>query len=253
MLIFLSFLISSALAESISDNSFLLEEAYNQEPGVYQLIQTYQFIKTDDTNSTGTYALAVEMPLGSEKHQLSVTMPVQNNEVASKKNSGVADTALAYRYQLFSHENFVFTPRASLLIPTGNKDDGFGTGAVGLQIAAALSLQLQKYFVNHWNFGFTFGPHAKTVSTNFATSLVWLFSDTLNFLTEFVHTSNETAAAGGTKSRTESYYLNPGVRFAHNFGETQVVPGISFPIGIASSEAEDYGILVYLSVEGKPF
>ena len=34
-----------AHAEKIEDNSFFLEEAYNQDPGVVQLIQSYQYTK----------------------------------------------------------------------------------------------------------------------------------------------------------------------------------------------------------------
>lgn len=33
------------LAEAIEDNSFLVEEAYNQEPGVVQFINVYQKIR----------------------------------------------------------------------------------------------------------------------------------------------------------------------------------------------------------------
>lgn len=36
---------SAFAAESVKDNSFLIEEAYNQEPGVLQFIQTYQYFE----------------------------------------------------------------------------------------------------------------------------------------------------------------------------------------------------------------
>ena len=54
----------------IQDNSFLLEEAYNQERGVVQTIQTYARIA-----GTGdwAYTLTQEWPVPDEKNQLSFT------------------------------------------------------------------------------------------------------------------------------------------------------------------------------------
>ncbi len=251
--IFALFAPLSASSAPLEDNSFLLEEAYNQEPGVYQFIQVYQFNKTSPAETTETYAFTVEAPLYSQRHQLSFTMPFQTLETTGTRNSGIADTFVHYRYSLLDKKDFTATPRISVILPTGKKESGLGTGSIGAQFAAALSLNLNEYFVTHWNMGFTLVPSAKTVSNNFAASLVYLFNDNLNFLVEFFNESKETADDTGTKSRSESYYINPGVRYAHNFGETQLVPGISFPVGVAASEAEDYGILLYLSLEGKPF
>src|SRR3982751_4173874 len=57
----------------IQDNSFLLEEAYNQERAVIQHISSVLF---DRSISTWLYSLTDEWPLGGQRHQLSVTVPV---------------------------------------------------------------------------------------------------------------------------------------------------------------------------------
>jgi hypothetical protein len=243
--------LSLANAEPISDNSFLIEEAYNQEPGVIQFIQSYQYNKTDEANSSHSYSLTVEAPIKSEAHQISLTLTDLMSEISGVKKTGAGDSTLSYRYQLVSNDHVAVSPRLGIIFPTGKKDDNLGAGSTGIQFNFPVSVMLNKHVANHWNFGFTNVPNAKTVSTNFGSSLVWLFKDTLNFMLEFYHASNETASASGTKTRSESYYLNPGLRFAHNIGGTQLVPGISFPIGIAASEAEDYGFLLYFSIEGK--
>ncbi len=59
-----------ATTPPIQDNSFLVEEAYNQEPGVVQTIQTY-------TRLAGTgdwaYSLTQEWPVPDIRNQLSVS------------------------------------------------------------------------------------------------------------------------------------------------------------------------------------
>jgi hypothetical protein len=58
---------------AIQDNSFLIEEAYNQEAGVVQHIFTYM------RSRGGTYAstFTQEWPVRGLTHQLSYTLPVQ--------------------------------------------------------------------------------------------------------------------------------------------------------------------------------
>ena len=57
----------------ISDNSFLVEEAYNQEAGVVQHISG--FTRTSGASGWG-YSLTQEWPLGGRRHQLSYTVPL---------------------------------------------------------------------------------------------------------------------------------------------------------------------------------
>ena len=78
-------------APGIADNSFLIEEAYNQEPGVIQHISSFTRLGEGDWS----YTFTEEWPAPSQKHQLSLTLPV----LASGAHSGLGDAAINYRFQ----------------------------------------------------------------------------------------------------------------------------------------------------------
>src|SRR4051812_23844073 len=82
-----------ALAEPIEDNSFLIEEAYNQDPGVVQFINLYQY---SEASKEWMYSFTNEFPAPDETHQLSYTVPFTKRG----SESGIGDIALNYRYQL---------------------------------------------------------------------------------------------------------------------------------------------------------
>ncbi len=107
---------SSAHAEEtgevkkIQDNSFLIEEAYNQEPGVIQHIQTFQYMK----NATWGYSFVQEWPVPGRTHQLSYTIPVFHLDTDTDgKKTGIGDVMLNYRYQLIykEKEGIALAPR----------------------------------------------------------------------------------------------------------------------------------------------
>ncbi|MGZ8391565.1 MAG: hypothetical protein ACXWWK_01855, partial [Gemmatimonadales bacterium] len=64
-------------ALQIQDNSFLIEEAYNQESGVVQHIST--FALAADGDAWG-YGFTQEWPLGGIRHQFSYTVLVENTD-----------------------------------------------------------------------------------------------------------------------------------------------------------------------------
>src|SRR5918911_1163692 len=121
-------ILTSSVDAQIQDNSFLLEEAYNQEAGVVQHISAFQRIEDGDWN----YAFTQEWPLGGIRHQLSYTIPVQHS---GGTGTGLGDIALNYRYQLIGHPEAatVMAPRFSLLLPTGNDAFERGTGGLSYQ------------------------------------------------------------------------------------------------------------------------
>ena len=80
----------------IQDNSFLIEEAYNQEAGVVQHINSFIRMRGGDW----VYTFTEEWPLSGQKHQLSFTLPVQRVEDLPGNHTGLGDVALNYRYQL---------------------------------------------------------------------------------------------------------------------------------------------------------
>ena len=227
-----------ALAQAIADNSFLIEEAYNQEPGVVQHISAWQ---RSLRSAAWLFTFTQEWPLGGQAHQLSYTLPVQRTD--SPSETGFSDAVLNYRYQLRPADARVaIAPRLSMIVPSGSTTRGLGTGHVGVQMNVPLSTRLSSSFVTHWNAGVTSMPAvAQSTVYNLGASAIWLARPTFNLLLEASWTR-------GTAGE-ESLVLNPGVRGAYNFASgLQVVPGVAMPLGIGSSHGESR-VFFYLSFE----
>ena len=121
---------SEPLAKGIQDNSFFIEEAYNQEPGMVQHIFN---LPIDFTNGSREIApsFTQEWPVFSQTHQFSYTIPY----VFTEDDNGMEDMRLNYRLQAFMEDKYTpaFAPRLSLVLPTGDSNKGFGTGVVGYE------------------------------------------------------------------------------------------------------------------------
>ncbi|MBC8002317.1 MAG: hypothetical protein H7X97_06985, partial [Opitutaceae bacterium] len=90
--------------DGIADNSFLVEEAYNQEAGVVQHIFTALYEVSDQSQpDERTWALAFtqEWPLFTQAHQLSYTLPYEFVEADGQSSDGLGDVLLHYRYQAY--------------------------------------------------------------------------------------------------------------------------------------------------------
>ena len=225
-----------ALSQAIADNSFLIEEAYNQEQGVVQHIGTW--LRATRT-SPWIFTFTQEWPLWSQAHQLSYSIPFQGGE-GPQRYSGFGDAAINYRYQLLAADARVaFSPRVSVLIPTGSEARGLGSGNVGGQLNLPLSWNLGSKLVSHWNAGLTAIPDVTTY--NLGGSAIWLASPVFNILCEVVWLEQNTGA--------RSVIVNPGVRWAHNFASgLQIVPGIAYGVGLGPSKGE-HSAFFYLSFE----
>lgn len=239
----------------IQDNSFLVEEAYNQEDGIIQHISFVQVLNTHDV----VYTQTDEWPLRSLKHQLSVTASFDESGNYRAFGPGWGDTALNYRYQLLGsgETRLAIAPRLSMLLPTGDSGAGRGYGGWGLQTNLPISLQLNRYLVTHWNAGVTWIPsaqdtqhqHAALVNPNLAQSTVWLVKPRFNALCEVVWTNNATVVASGQVTRQQALYVSPGVRWAYNFKSgLQIVPGVGVPLGLMGATGQR-GAIFYLSFE----
>lgn len=254
--IFLILLISQILsAEAIEDNSFLVEEAYNQEEGVVQFINVYQ--KAKDTN-IWNYTFINEIPMASQSHQFSYELPFLHSETPEQTELG--DVKFNYRYEFFRTDKVVSTGRVSLVTPTGKYEKGTGAGQAGAEISLISSLVISDKWVQHWNLGAGLTPKAKIITGASAdnsryflsTSNVYLFSDTLNFMLEAVATTTESTIADNQTEWSNSLVLSPSLRYAIDYKEWQFVPGFAVPTGVGPSAGE-VQYLVYLSIEGKMF
>jgi hypothetical protein len=237
-------------AAQIEDNSFLIEEAYNQEEGVVQHINNFQFMN----KHLWYYSFTQEWPVPDEKNQLSVTFFVYNTE----KSTGVGDVLINYRYQAVLKKQIAFSPRFSLVFPTGNYRISAGTGTLGYQVSLPVSLTLGPKIVTHYNVGVTFTPGAKAPDgvksnltiLNYGTSLVWLTRETFNLMLEMVGYTAFSKETGIPTGINNYLILNPGFRYAINFDNgLQIVPGLAIPVSLAPLDG-NWGVFLYLSFEG---
>ena len=242
--------------KAIQDNSFLVEEAYNQEDGVIQHIQSFQRLAN---SRDWVYSLTDEWPVRTLKHQLSISLLATHSGAYPTSGGGWGDTALNYRYQAIGSgtTRVAFAPRLSVILPTGNSSIGRGAGGFGMQTNLPLSVVLSKKFVTHWNAGATWAPHAKNdlgnragiVGVNLGQSVVWLAKPRFNALVETVWNSSEDVVGPGKTERSRDLFVSPGVRGAFNFKSgLQIVPGFAVPIGAGPSAGEK-GVIIYLSFE----
>lgn len=241
----------------IQDNSFLIEEAYNQEAGVVQHINTFS---RSWTTRQWTYTFTEEWPVPRRaRHQLSYTFSALTADPNACKGAGLGDVVLNYRYQVLGggESRLSFAPRISALLPSGDSSRGHGYGGAGLQINLPASLVLNKQLVTHWNIGTTLVPSSRNVSGqkaftnayNAGQSLVWLARPNFNLLLETTWTGFENVVGNGATQRSHDLLIGPGARWAINLpGSLQIVPGISIPLGIGPGAGER-SLFLYLSFE----
>jgi hypothetical protein len=210
----------------IEDNSFLVEEAYNQERGVVQHITTWQRSLRAEA---WDFSFTQEWPFLSQSHQLSYTFLLGS----TRDGTEFGGLGLNYRYQLLPTDARVtIAPRLSALLPARREH-------VGVQFAVPVSVRLTDALVGHLNGGVTETTRVTTLY-NVGGSLVWLARPTFNVLCELVWAEEEGSSA---------LLLNPGIRWAHNFPSgLQIVPGMAFTYGLGPSKGVRAAFL-YLSFE----
>jgi hypothetical protein len=150
--------------------------------------------------------------------------------------TGFGDLALNYRLQLREEtvRGPAVSPRVSVILPTGQVDDGLGAGTTGLDLNLPASKQFGDFYL-HVNAGYTWLPDVAS-ATRLAVSGIWRAAPMLNLILE-------TAVV-----LDESFTLSPGFRRGWNFGEQQLVIGIAAPI-TRSEGRSTTALLTYLSYE----
>lgn len=243
--------------DAIEDNSFFIEEAYNQEDRVVQHIST--LLSSGDPRNFA-FGFTQEWPVGSQRHQVSVTVPYQWMNRSGVK--GVGDILLNYRYQLSLHDAWAtVAPRMSLILPAGDEQRGLGSGAWGMQFNLPVSKRLSNELVIHANVGATVssgvkggtmltgGEVKRTVpSYNFGASAIALISPNVNLMIEVVQNISGGIDAGGGVVHSSETIVSPGIRAAIEVGSLQIVPGLAVPV-ILSEGNSVVGSFVYLSFE----
>ena len=249
------------LAKGIQDNSFLVEEAYNQEPGVVQHIFNLPILFTGHEKEISP-SFTQEWPVFSQTHQFSYTIPytfVGNGDWAN----GLADIRLNYRFQALmeTERTPAFAPRFSFVIPTGDASKGFGHDRLGYEVNLPFSKIISDRWTIHLNAGGSVFPDVKghdLWNYNLGASAIYAVSETFNLMFETVAGWNEdvdlAAGAGSTNAGrkidpTTTALISPGMRYAFNLpNDLQIVAGAAVPIGL-TSDSPDWGLFFYLSFE----
>jgi hypothetical protein len=241
------------LAAGVQDNSFLLEEAYNQEAGVVQHINALRRFRGD-----WFHTFIQEWPLGSQAHQFSYTIPYSSiRHESGQRFHGVGDILLNYRPQVWyeSATSPAFAPRFSLILPSGSKSKGLGDNSYGLQINAAFSKIVSDRTTLHANAGTTYlfdvdGHHP--IGFNLGASAIYAMTRDFNLMLETLAEWEQSVNLDRELEREFRFTVSPGARYALNFpalAELQVVFGAAAPISFLKNGDVSYGVFFYLSFE----
>lgn len=235
----------------ITDNSFLVEEAFNQEKGIFQNI--FGAVRV---NGAWAASFTQEWPVKSQTHQFSYTVAW----LESNRTSGAGDLLLNYRYQAMTEGpgRPAFSPRASVIFPTGDSRRGFGGGSLGLQLNLPFSKQTGDWYW-HWNGGLTWLPSAHAVvsqgearhedlaSPFLAGSAIYRLRPMFNLMLESFLSFDEVIDDAGTR-RTRGFTLSPGARGGWDIGDKQIVLGLAIPTTWRDGDNAT-GVFAYFSYE----
>ncbi len=240
---------------AISDNSFMVEEAFNQEKGIFQNI-----FGAMRSNGGWTSTFTQEWPLGGQTHQFSYTAAF----LSDGGHSGIGDTLINYRYQatVEGPGRAAFSPRLSVVMPSGDSDDGLGQGSWGLQVNLPFSKQRGDWYL-HWNAGFTWlndvtetvragsdtavVRSASLTSPFLAGSAIYRLRPMFNLMLESVLLFDQSLVEAGT-TRTRTFTMSPGFRGGWNIGDKQAIAGFALPVSWTDGES-DTGAFGYFSYE----
>lgn len=251
----------------IEDNSFLIEEAYNQEPGVVQHIFTAQYTTSGRTHGW-QFSFTQEWPVFSQDHQFSYTIPSYHLIDDGTRTSGLGDILLNYRYQLVYEGDGkpAVAPRFSLILPTGNRKKNTGDNVVGYQINLPVSKKITDRIGLNFNLGGTFLPHVKSPvdasgnsakkslnSLNVGGSAIYALYPRFHMMLEWLGNSEQSFNDAGKRERSFLSTLSPGFRTAVvNQDKLQIVTGAAMPIGL-NRKTDNLGAFLYLSIEHNLF
>ena len=242
-------------SEAIEDNSFLIEEAYNQDDRVVQHIFNGYYLST---TKDMMYTFTQEWPMGGQAHQISYSIAYQ---ALNGRSNGLGDALVNYRYQLWNEKDWCWiAPRLSIILPTGKSAEGLGKGVVGVQVSLPASKRWTNEFVAHVNVGATILPNVesttgggnsvrRTLQTySIGTSGIYLVSENFNLMLELLYNYSASISESGAAEFSSGTIVSPGLRYAINIGKLQIVPGLAIPISFTST-TRDVNFFAYLSFE----
>ena len=227
----------------ISDNSFLVEEAFNQEAGIFQNI--FNVARSEQVWAS---TFTQEWPIASQTHQFSYTLAWANGE-----RFDFGDVLLNYRYQALMEGpgRPAFSPRLSVILPTANDPDV--GDSPGLQFNLPFSKQTGDVYW-HWNAGMTWRPSAdfgngseNLASPFFAGSAIARLKPMFHAMLESVLAYEDLPSIIGT-GHERLFTLSPGARGGWDLGDQQLILGIAVPVTWVAG-GHDTAAFFYVSYE----
>ena len=205
----------------IADNSFLVEEAFNQE--ARRLPEHLR--RSADVGGQWASTFTQEWPVASEKHQLSYTL------VGCRRRRWRRVRGYAAELSLPGARGGAGAPRVLAArqprAADRQRQDGRGNGSYGLQVNLPFSKRSGGFYL-HGNAGFTWlpdaqasggtdGAHVSETSPFVAGSAIYRLRPMLNLMLEHVLLFNNTFDGLGTIHST-LYTASPGVRGGWDVG-----------------------------------
>jgi hypothetical protein len=246
---FVTRLLAEPLAKGIQDNSFFVEEAYNQEPGIVQHIINLPVFFTHGEGEI-TPSFTQEWPIFTQTHQFSYTIPYTFTE----EENGFEDIRLNYRLQALmeSERTPAFAPRFSLITPAGDASKGFGHNRLGYEINLPFSKIVSNRVTLNLNAGGSLFPDVNDRDLwnyNLGASAIYAVTENFNLMLESVANWEEDVDPAKNIDRTVTALISPGARYAFNLpDDLQIVIGAAVPVGL-TSDSPDWGLFFYLSFE----
>lgn len=233
----------------IVDNSFFVEEAFNQDKGIFQNI----FLWARDRSGHWNGSFTQEWPAPAITHQLSYTIPFGGG--GSPASFG--GVLLNYRYQALEEAQGrpAFAPRFSVILPTGRAVDD--SDRPGIQVNLPFSKQVGDLYA-HWNAGFTWLHGARAGGTGkvnlmsplFAGSVVWNTRPYLNLMLEGVLNLQDSVTGFQQTSRERVATISPAIRGGWTLtGDKQIILGAAVPVTFTEGEEHSTAFLIYFSYE----
>jgi hypothetical protein len=234
-------------AQALEDNSFLVEEAYNQPARVVQHVFT-----TEMLHGSQVFGFGQEWPLGGPTHQLSYSLVAENDA-----SFELGDAELNYRWQAMGGEGakLFVAPRLSALVPLGDADRWGGNGGFGVEAQIPVSWQASRFVSFHANAGAAWRPSAEnalgasaaTLAPSVGVSAVIFVTPKFNLMAESVWDWERAVVADGETAGTTSHAIALGARVGIDLPSgMQIVPGAAWMPSVDDAPTRSF---LYLSIE----
>lgn len=139
---------------------YITDDTGTQGKGNWQLELIGEYVRHDRTAEVGggivdqrrevtlfvpvlTYGLAetVDIALGLSR----LGQRVKENGVEVESNSGMSDTAIEVKWRLYESNGLSFALKPGLILPTGDENEGLGTGKVSFAINTILTYEAKPW------------------------------------------------------------------------------------------------------------